>query len=113
MLSQKEVTNLQKPFNKELKEFLTDRCDELDFSGMSRNYRKFEEKAEELYAKIKQALPETLHGDLLRLDDMHNGRLGAAANVAYQEGFIKGAQLILDILSNSADLSLEVPKLNL
>jgi hypothetical protein len=102
---------MKNPFNKELKEFLIDRCDELDFSGMSRNYRKFEEKTEELYDKIKKALPETLYGDLLRLDDMHNGRLGAAANLAYQEGFIKGAKLILDILSNSADLSPELPKL--
>jgi hypothetical protein len=103
---------VKNPFNKEFKDFLTDRCDELDFSK-SRNYRKFEGKAEELYAKIKQALSEDLHGYLLYLDDLYNGKQAAAANLAYQEGFVKGTKLILDILSNSADLSPELSDIDL
>ena len=94
-------------FNQEFKEFLTDRSDEMDYSRAS-NYRKFDERTEELYSVIKAALPEDLGLKLSRLDDSYGDRQAAAANLSYQEGFMQGARFLLDILWNNADLSLEL-----
>jgi hypothetical protein len=103
---------MKNQFNQEFKEFLTDRCDDMDFSKSS-HYRKFDKKAEKVYGKIKTALPEDLRGYLLYLDDLYNGKQAATANLAYQEGFMQGAQFILNILSNNANLSPELPDIDL
>jgi hypothetical protein len=103
---------MKNQFNQEFKEFLADRSDAMDYSR-SGSYRKFDERTEELYGVIKAALPEDLHWELAGLDDSYGGRQAAAANLSYQEGFMQGARFLLDILSNNADLSPELPEVAL
>jgi len=89
---------MEKPFTKELNEFLVDRCDEIDYSQASPQFKQADGEAERLFGEIKLKLSEEDKAKFLRLDDLHNYRLAAAANAAFQKGFTEGLQFIMYLL---------------
>lgn len=92
---------MKQPFDKEITDFLIDRCDELDYVKLSPQYKKAEEETEELAKKIRDLLPESERLTLSRLEDRHGDRMTAAGNVAYQAGFSAGIKFLFLMLVNT------------
>lgn len=82
-------------FIKSLHELLEDRADSIDFSKVSLDYKKSEERIEKLYEQIKPLLNENGENLLLKYEAEHNGRMTKAAEISYQKGFAEGIKLII------------------
>lgn len=52
-----------------------------------------------LLAKIKAALPEYLHNDLNKLDELHNEMGGIESEFNYKQGFSDAVKIIVKTLS--------------
>ena len=89
---------MEKPFTKELRDFLIDRCDGIIFSEMAPQYQKADREIDQLYDEIKPLLSDEVQKMLAKLDDRYNDRMGAAENAAYQKGFAECLQFILYLL---------------
>lgn len=89
---------MEKPFTKELQEFLIARCDEINIEEVSSQFKQADSEADRLYAELKALLSEEGQKMLLRFNDRHCDRMAAAANAVYQKGFAEGLQFIVYLL---------------
>jgi len=85
---------MERSFDKEILNFLIDRCDGLDYSDISSQYKKTDDEIDELTKQIKDLLPEKDYSILSRLNDLHGYRMTAAANTAYLKGFSAGIKFL-------------------
>lgn len=88
-------------FTSEIKAFLKERIDSLDFSAVSFEYRKSAIEINKLYNLFKPLLSEDDQKNLRKLDDEHGNQLTVAVEIAYQKGFTEGVKLILYLHSIS------------
>lgn len=82
-------------FSKAVTDFLEDRIDNIDFREASLDYKKTDEKADNLYEQIKLLLDDKGQKLLLNLDTENNALITKAAEIGYQKGFTEGIKFII------------------
>ena len=90
---------MNKPLNKELQEFLIDRCDEIDVAEVSPMFKEADKETDRLYDELKAQLSDECQAMLSKYNDQHCYRAAAMSNVAYQRGFAECLQVILYLLT--------------
>ena len=91
---------MQKPLNKELQDFLIDRCDQIDFEMVSPQFKGEEAQIDQIYKEIRENLSDEDRTKFLRLNDLHGYRMTSAANAAYIRGYSECLECILYLLTS-------------
>ena len=91
---------MEKPLIKDLNEFLTVRCDEIDYDEVAPRYKEEDEQIDRIYKELREQLSEADKAKFLRLNDLHGHRMASAANAAFIRGYSECLQCILYLLTS-------------